>query len=930
VDPQLLLDMMRENLPCSYVALTNSAEGGTGPIRGCRCIEDCCHHHCHIYPDILHYRCPRTQRSPLHEAAARGLCAHVVRALMDTAAGGPQQKARLLLCGTDAAGNTPLHLLFRGAAFRRMAATEMVEILNLLLIQAPIIDECNSNYNSNPERTANAKGNLPLHVACSVMECMIPLAAVTRLLQVFPAATRVRNRMGQTPLHFHCQRRHASVHVAQELIQVAMDVNSKHCDDNTFRCTADGSGQTELHSAVIAGNTQLVPAFLAADPSAAHDCIPATKRTALHLLFGQQPPQEEHYLQCLSAVKILLQHAPEAATQQDAGTLYTPLHLLLLWNPCSNRNLQLLIMDMVKELVEAAPDALKLADRNRYLPLHHACQEGADFEVISCLLAAYPEAAAATTRKNDTALSLACSSATNHNVVLTLLQTNAAATLVANDYGFLPLHGACRAHRPDVATVIALVRVDPSTVLRRTHAGESAVHLLLANTNTTRNTGGASTSSNEVLAVLLDAKQKLPVDENKKKTSDDDDNSNKNNHYYDEQTSTIGNTPLHYACFRHASVENIEALASQHPLWITARNNAGYSPIMILSKNGRIDERIIRAFARLRGTATFAAVDLAGNTPLHSAMREATNVPALRALIHAFPEALQMRTEYEDTPLHLACLRKMCPEVLREVAHASCATAAEKSLAGGKNAFLSPLLEPNRAGQTPLSIVMEEYTNAFRSLPPDQCCVRAPMNTEQRRSFHALAALVKILHYGPKNDSNGGGNDESLLRACLLLHRKGARLAPAFIRRVLHLCPEDAKIVDDDGNYPLHLEASIPREKMLLLDVPPPGAITPAFCCEGACHKRIGVLQLLMELNPDAAKHRNAAGDFPVSLMVRSGRPFDVTFAEVVRANPGALHRIDNLSAGLVPHLLGQVEHGCGIGALFALVRARPAVLYEK
>ena len=547
-------------------------------------------------------------------------------------------------------------------------------------------------------------------------------------------------------------------------------------------------------------------------------------------------------------------------------------------------------------------------------------------------MAAYPEAAAATTRKNDTALSLACSNATDHNVVLALLQTNAAATLVANDYGFLPLHCACRAHRPDVATVAALVEIDPSTVLRRTHAGESAVHLLLANTNTTRNTGEASTStrSNEVLAILLNAKQKLPVDENTKKTSGDNDNSNKNNHYYDEQTSTIGNTPLHYACFRHASVENIEALASQHPLWITARNNAGFSPIMILSKNGRIDERIIRAFARLRGTGTFAAVDLAGNTPLHSAMREATDVPALRALIHAFPEALLMRTEYEDTPLHLACLRKMCPDVLREVAQASCATAAEKSLAGGKNPCLFPLLEPNRAGQTPLSIAMEEYMNAFRSLPQDQCCVRAPMNTEQRRSFDVLAALVKILHYGPKNGSSDGGNDESLFRACLLVHRKGARLAPAFIRRVLYLYPEEAKIVDDDGNYPLQLEASIPREKMLPLDVPPPEAITPAYCCEGACHKRIGVLQLLMELNPDAAKHRNTAGDFPVSLMVRSGRPFDVTFAEVVRANPEALHRIDNLSTRLVPNVLGQVEHGCGMGALFALVRARPAVLYEK
>ena len=45
-----------------------------------------------------------------------------------------------------------------------------------------------------------------------------------------------------------------------------------------------------------------------------------------------------------------------------------------------------------------------------------------------------------------------------------------------------------------------------------------------------------------------------------------------------------------------------------------------------------------------------------GNTPLHSAIREEMDVEALRAIIRAYPDALHMKTTYEDTPLHLVSL----------------------------------------------------------------------------------------------------------------------------------------------------------------------------------------------------------------------------------------------------------------------------------
>lgn len=378
---------------------------------------------------------------------------------------------------------------------------------------------------------------------------------------------------------------------------------------------------------------------------------------------------------------------------------------------------------------------------------------------------------------------------------------------------------------------------------------------------------------------------------------------------------------MHYACLRNATVESIEALAESNPNWILACNNAGYSPMQILCKNGRINDRIVTIFSRLCGSKVFSSVDACGNTPLHSVMREETNVEVLRALIHAYPDALHMRTLYEDTPLSLACLRKVHPDVMREVAHASY-DGLDSSGTDGTHR-LSPLVIRNRAGQTPIGIAMEEYRKASAEAPT-RFCVTSDPTPEQTRAFNALSALVKILHYGPSKD---GGRNESLVSACLLLHRNEVRLDPAFIRRALLVNPGEAKMVDKDLNYPLHVEASIPVEKMILLDAP--HVPTTGCCCGGTCHKRVGVLQMLVEIYPDAAKHRNKDGDFPLNLMVCNGRPWDNTFAFVVRAYPEALHWVDNLSPKIAAHVLAKVSSGCGVDTLYSLVRARPAMLWS-
>lgn len=263
-----------------------------------------------------------------------------------------------------------------------------------------------------------------------------------------------------------------------------------------------------------------------------------------------------------------------------------------------------------------------------------------------------------------------------------------------------------------------------------------------------------------------------------------------------------------------------------------------------------------------------------------------------------------------------ACLRRVSPDVVREVALASC-VGLESALATC-NGRISPLLIQNTAGQTPIGISMEEYQKQCKG---SYCSLQSNLYSTQIRSFTTVSILAKILHYGPSNNENKG---QSLVGACVALHRKGARIDPAYIHRALNLFPEEARITDDDGNTPLHIESSIPIEKMSLLDG------NAAGCCDGGTHRRVGVLRKLLEIYPEAAKNRNNNGDFPLNLMIQNGRPWDSSFALVVRTYPQALHWVHRIDVKLLPLILARVSSNCGSDTLFTLIRGRPEFLLAR
>lgn len=854
-----LFDMIREERSCSLAGWSSRSEGCDQVVS-----------HCSEHSDEAFYKSLRG-RTPLHEACLRGSCGHIVEALLDANSFGATDR--------DNEGNTALHLSFVDFSTRSIINPQGRDSFVSKLL------------NVNPSFMAmatNLAGNTALHMACFAPETTIDPSSLAQLLKANPSCASKLNNKRHTPLHLHCQRRNASTRVAKILLEANPEA----------LYVLDGEdGWAPLHYAVSNVNFELIQFLVETNPDAAS--VRTTQGlTSLHLLCRVPNLAVEQ----LPAVDVLLRADPGSATRRDASpNTFTPLHLLC---RVSSR----VSLDVLERLLETSPGAAGIPDSEHYLPLHHACEIGCDSQIISALLRSYPSAAYAMTRKQDSALSLACSCNKSVETVRLLIEANPGALVKKNDYGFAPLHCVCRAHHPREGIVKALLNACPACITLKTHGGETPVHLACSNL-------GAFVG---VLHLLATAQNKVTGDSKDLIMSD-----NK------PMTNKVGNTPrkcvsrnmwhhaqkalfflhtqlsllsVHDACFRSSPFEHIETLATTNPEWVSIHNNGGYSPLQILCKNGRIDERIVTIFSSIGGPEIFSVVDSTGNTPLHSAMREDMDVNTLKCLIRARPGALHLKTIYGDSPLHLACFRRASPDVIRELILAS------------SNGRLSPVLETNSAGQTPIGIAMEEFRSVCRG--GRFCCVISEYGPEQRRSFQVLATLVNILHYGPSRYKDH--KQLSLVRASVGLHRQNVRLDPAFIRRAIHLFPEETCVMDEDGNYPLHIEASIPVEKMSLLDA-------TAGCCSG-CHKRMGILRMLLQIHPDATKARNASGQFPLGLMLQNGRMWGDEVALALRAFPPALHWYKELDDRILAKILEKASKECGADTIFSLLSSRPDI----
>ena len=304
---------------------------------------------------------------------------------------------------------------------------------------------------------------------------------------------------GQTPLHILCAQRHASVAVAKLLLEGA-SVASADADNlllldnrnnnifnldeitgdfSTFMVVDREKGYNPLHYAVLHGNTELVELLLLEMSSQEKASLTSTRtmrtqQTPLHIAC-------QHHVRNTKLTLLLAKTALPTIGCRDNVQNRTPLHYL-----CRHKQAQLeWILPLTQEIDHSIlSKALQVVDEFSYLPLHYACEAGAQPELIAMLLKLSPEGATMRTSKQDTPLSLACTANQSVATVNLLLEAYPDAANLANQYGFIPLHCCCRAYQPKLGILQALGRLDSKNMTRiETLAGDCAIHLAKNNTS---------------------------------------------------------------------------------------------------------------------------------------------------------------------------------------------------------------------------------------------------------------------------------------------------------------------------------------------------------------------------------------------------------------------------------------------------------------
>jgi ankyrin repeat protein len=169
----------------------------------------------------------------------------------------------------------------------------------------------------------------------------------------------------------------------------------------------------------------------------------------------------------------------------------TPLHLMCkLNNPPT---------DIISDIVEAAPEVVSWVDSHGWLPLHHACANGASPDVLQILTTAFPESKITQDNQNRTPLHFYATRNSDNPAAMAInvgLLSDTGAAELPDRGGMLPMHYAC-AYGTSPAVLKVLVQSYPESLLAKENKGRTPMHLAMVNAHRDASPG--------VLAFLLES-----------------------------------------------------------------------------------------------------------------------------------------------------------------------------------------------------------------------------------------------------------------------------------------------------------------------------------------------------------------------------------------------------------------------------------------
>jgi len=524
---------------------------------------------------------------------------------------------------------------------------------------------------------------------------------------------------------------------------------------------------------------------------------------------------------------------------------------------------------------------LALQDNLGWTALHHLCALSADCdELVLHLLEVKPNVAKIKTKKGDTALHVAADSNPSALVAQKLVELYPDAITARNDYGYTPLHIACRALASSVSFICILLEADSDVMTMRTNSEELPIHLICQK----------SQVSPEVLGVFL---EKIPSD-------------------YNVDLPRSGHNPLHEACLHRLPLELIELICEQKPSWATAKNLQGQTPLHLIikiSRGGIVDMGIIQTLVRVGGAQQINSEDNFSHTPFLSALREDASLELIAFLLEAAPEAVNGVHSYcvghhksVGTPLEVSVVRDVPTAVLNVVVTA------------GDAPYITL---PNAECIAPLETIMYKV-HRFRN-------VNHAFTYFERlhRAFLLVGVALGRCSTGESWNDEGVTTSISLLDLLSLRRKFGSEyVAGELLDHVTETTAESS--VDADGNTPLHIEVAVSQ-------TPSRGEVKlrPFGAEERTKNHLLSILRRLIEVYPTNFTSFNDAGELPFDVMIKSDRSWDSGIALIVKKCPEAvtawLER-QNSPERLLPTLLENVTQHCGIATTFQLLRNMPKV----
>jgi len=139
--------------------------------------------------------------------------------------------------------------------------------------------------------------------------------------------------------------------------------------------------------------------------------------------------------------------------------------------------------EILEAFVEAIPEAASWVDTQGWLPLHHACANGASGEVLRILAEVYPEGKTTQDSQNRTPLHFYLTQRCDNPTIMAenmeiLLDTGAAE--LPDVSGMLPMHYAC-AYGVSPIVLSVLAQVHPDSLVSPENKGRTPMHLAMVN-----------------------------------------------------------------------------------------------------------------------------------------------------------------------------------------------------------------------------------------------------------------------------------------------------------------------------------------------------------------------------------------------------------------------------------------------------------------